>query len=45
MIAVLLAVAFAYQRGKKCGAWQAVHGGPRSKQELLTKPAFCWRLH
>jgi hypothetical protein len=45
LIAVLLVVALAYDRGKKCGAWESVNAGAKSKQAQLSKPFGCWRLH
>jgi hypothetical protein len=45
LVAVLLVTAFAYERGKKCGAWQSRHSGAKEPHALLSKPLGCWRLH
>ena len=45
LLAVLIGVVLAYDRGKKCGAWQSVNAGAKGRQAQLTKPLGCWRLH
>jgi hypothetical protein len=45
VIAVLLVMGIAYDRGKKCGAWEAEYAGSKSKQAQRDKPIACWRLH
>lgn len=45
VIAMLLVTGIAYDRGKKCGAWEAVFAGSKSKQAQRAKPIGCWRLH
>jgi hypothetical protein len=44
LIVIVLLLGLAYDRGKKCGAWEAEFG-PKSKQAQLQKPVACWKLH
>jgi hypothetical protein len=45
LIAALLLAGLAYDRGKKCGAWESVYAGAKTKQALRAKPLGCWRVH
>ena len=44
LIAMMLVLGFVYDRGKKCGAWEAEFGDPKGKQAQLQKPNGCWAL-
>ncbi|MEA2506324.1 MAG: hypothetical protein QOH48_942 [Actinomycetota bacterium] len=45
VVAMLLGMGIAYDRGKKCGAWEAVYAGSKGPQAQRAKPIGCWRLH
>jgi hypothetical protein len=47
LIALLVIVVLAYDRGKKCGAWESEYPGQgaKSKHALQTKPLACLHLH
>jgi hypothetical protein len=45
VVAMLLVIGVAYDRGKKCGAWEAVYAGSKGSQAQRAKPIGCWRLH
>ncbi|MDP9233538.1 MAG: hypothetical protein M3P01_03190 [Actinomycetota bacterium] len=47
LIALLVIVVLAYDRGKKCGAWESEYPGQgaKSKHALHTKPLACLHLH
>ena len=47
LIALLVIVVLAYDRGKKCGAWESEYPGQgaKSKHAVQTKPLGCLHLH
>jgi hypothetical protein len=47
LIALLATALIAYDRGKKCGAWESEYPGRGIKSEhaLQTKPLACLHLH
>jgi hypothetical protein len=44
LIATVLALGVAYDRGKKCGAWEAEFAGTKGEQAQLQQPVGCWKL-
>ena len=44
LIAALVIMFIVYDRGKKCGAWEAEWERSKPKLALSQKPSACWHL-
>jgi hypothetical protein len=45
LIIALVLAGFIYDRGKKCGAWEAEFERSKPQLALSQKPIACWHLH
>jgi hypothetical protein len=48
LLVILIVAGLAYDRGKKCGAWESEYAGAAAKTTAKAqhdKPLACWRVH